>query len=46
MNCSKAKFLLAITFSNLKKGEEYYMTYMPRCLQAKCFSQALVAKVV
>lgn len=22
------------------------MTYMPRCLQAKCFSQALVAKVV
>lgn len=45
-NCSKAKFLLVISFSNEKKGEEYYMTYMPMFLLAERFSQALPAKVV
>lgn len=45
-NCSKAEFLLVIAFSNSKKGEENYMTYLPRCLQAECLSPALPAKVV
>lgn len=46
MNCLKARFLLVIAFSNKKKrGEENYVTYVLRCLQAEYFSQALPAKL-